>query len=193
MIPWTSAGQDPDASNSTYNWTAAPGAREAHPINGVDWWIAQEFCVWDGGRLPTEAEWEYAARGRSVAGLIAGRGYPWGETAPSTTCDRAQWNDCAGDNGGRTRRVGSFAASAGLYDLAGNVWEWTADNAGVYPSCRTSMINPLCYNNATADRVFRGGSYLNIGLGYYLRSATRNSFTPTFRTSDIGIRCARTR
>jgi len=160
-------------------------------MNGIDWWLSQEFCVWDGGRLPTEAEWEYAARGRTVSGLSTPRAYPWGDAAPSAACDRAHWNNCAGTDGGRTRRVGGFAATGDLFDLAGSVWEWTADNYGSYPSCRLSTTNPLCNNSATGNRVFRGGSWISTDVAN-LRSASRVNRPPANRDYLIGFRCART-
>lgn len=169
--------------------------------------------MWDGGtgtygmpsngRLPTEAEWEFAARYRAVSGLTAGRVFPWGDMPPSATCDRAQWNYCMGDDGGSTRRVGSFSsgASGGLFDLAGNVWEWTADWYSSYSPTPTdsglpcwgevSRQNPICNNGATGGRVIRGGSWDGYGVAY-LRSASRFIFTPVDRIIILGFRCAGT-
>ncbi|MBK8692590.1 MAG: SUMF1/EgtB/PvdO family nonheme iron enzyme [Deltaproteobacteria bacterium] len=130
VVSWTGTGEEPTPEDTRFNWSSGPGPREGHPMNGVDWWAAQEFCVWDGGRLPTEAEWEFAARGRTVEGLTTPRAYPWGNSAPRgndrSVCDRAQWI-LRGEDGASTRRVGRFAPVAGLYDMTGNVWEWTAD------------------------------------------------------------------
>jgi formylglycine-generating enzyme required for sulfatase activity len=192
-LAWGAAAQDPLPLDTYYNWSATDATVTAHPMNGVDYWLSQEFCVWDGGRLPTEAEWEYAARGSAVGSLVAGRVYPWGNTDPvgssTVACDRAQFNRCAGDDGRFTRRVGSFAATAGLFDMAGNVREWTADNYGRYPSCRMSSTNPLCNNDATGYRVFRGGSWYDGAA--YLRAASRSFNTPASRVSVLGFRCAR--
>jgi formylglycine-generating enzyme required for sulfatase activity len=192
-LAWGAAAQDPLPLDTYYNWSATDATVTAHPMNGVDYWLSQEFCVWDGGRLPTEAEWEYAARGSAVGGLVAGRVYPWGNTDPvgssTVACDRAQFNSCAGADGRRTRRVGSFAATAGLFDMAGNVWEWTADNYGGYPSCRMSSTNPLCNNGATGSRVIRGGSWGSDAAS--LRAASRYYYTPAGRGNDLGFRCAR--
>ena len=197
-IAWGVASQAPLTQDSTYNWSAISTTRDAHPMNGVDWWLSQEFCVWDGGRLPTEAEWEYAARGRAVEALASGRIYPWGDT-PVPACDRAQMSGCAGTDGGRTRRVGAFAASAGLFDMAGNVFEWTADNYAAYSTSgssacgnRSGLTNALCNNDATGYRVIRGGSW-SFGVAD-LRAASRVSGTPASRNyGNPGFRCARTR
>jgi formylglycine-generating enzyme required for sulfatase activity len=189
-IAWGASAQSPSSqSTSGCNWSATSTVRDAHPMNCLDWWLAQEFCVWDGGRLPTEAEWEYAARGRVVAGLSVPRAYPWGDTNPTTACDRALWNNCAGTDGGSTRRVGGFAAPGALFDMAGSVWEWTADNYGGYPSCRLSSNNPLC-NNSGSSRVTRGGSW-NSTTSANLRSASRVSVSATTRDNALGFRCAR--
>ncbi len=193
-IGWGDAAQEPVARDTSCNWDAS-GALDAHPLNCVDWWTAQEFCVWDGygrGRLPTEAEWEYAARGSADGGLRSGRYYPWGDTEPSPACDRAHWNRCAGDDGRRTRHVGSFVATAALLDMAGSLWEWTADRYARH-SCRTSLTDPLCNENASlsAYRVIRGGSWGST-VQAFLRPASRSSVAPAHRNGDgLGFRCAR--
>jgi formylglycine-generating enzyme required for sulfatase activity len=156
-------------------------------MNCLDYWLAQEFCVWDGGRLPTEAEWEFAARGSAADGLVPGRIFPWGDTAPS--CDRVHFTGCSGEDGRRTRQVGRFAATAGLFDMAGNVWEWIADNYLEYPMCRGSGIDVLCSYSPTANRVFRGGSRSSDATS--IRAASRFDFSPVLRNGAFGFRCAR--
>ncbi len=189
-IGWGLAAQDPLPLDADCNWSMSDASVTAHPMNCVDWWLAQEFCVWDGGRLPTEAEWEFAARGRSVGALAPGRLFPWGDTSPSYACDRAHWNACPGTDGRPTRHVDAFAASEGIFGLAGSVWEWTADNWGAYPSCRMSSNNPLCNNSAVGNRVIRGGSWsLTFAAG--LRSASRYYYTVRSRFHEVGFRCAR--
>ncbi len=201
---------DVEVTGEPCNWTAATGMRELHPINCVDWATAQAFCVWDGGRLPTEAEWEYAARGRSIGGLTAGRTYPWGEDDPTTSCDRARWNQlrCPGEDGAQTRRVGRFTptpdlAGSRLYDLAGNVYEWAADNlvdyaitkgADCWGAVATGRRNPVCDVDPRGPRTLRGGSW------YYdnretLASASRTGVNPggMLRLIGAGLRCARSR
>lgn len=196
-IAWAGTALLP-LSGGICNWTSVPGAREDHPLHCIDWWSAQEFCVWDGGRLPTEAEWEYAARGRAVAGLTPGRAYAWGDSEP-VGCTLAQWNNCAGEDEARTRRVGSFPANGGIFDLTGNAWEWTADNYAAYSTAastdvcvnRSNRRNPLCSNSATGNRALRGGAYYNNGS--LLRSASRWGYPTTHRTAEVGFRCVRSR
>jgi sulfatase modifying factor 1 len=197
-IEWTGTGEEPTPEDTRFNWSSGPGPRDGHPMNGVDWWAAQEFCVWDGGRLPTEAEWEFAARGRTVEGLTTPRAYPWGNSAPRgndrSVCDRAQWNYCAGEDGASTRRVGRFAPVAGLYDMTGNVWEWTADWFAPYtsPTCWNGGAppNPMCTDRTTDEHTIRGGGWDcgNIAV----RSTTRMGVTSHTHYMDTGIRCART-
>lgn len=206
-IAWDGMAAEPvrQSVRSDYNWTPTPAmpSREAHPMNGVDWWTAQEFCVWDGGRLPTESEWEYAARGRVVDGLTEGRLYPWGDTAPTILCDRAQWRRCEGEDGSATRRVGRFpdGASAGVYDLSGNVWEWAADNYTAYSTTvstisacasRAGWRNPLCLSEGRVERVLRGGSVSDNDVSF-VRAPSRISFRADVRQTYVGFRCGRTR
>ena len=141
------------------------------PVVGVSWFDAQDFCRFAGGRLPTEAEWERAARGTD------GRELPWGG---EPLCDRANWgNDggdgpCVGQNPGRPVAVGSYAAGvspAGALDMAGNVWEWVADR----------------YDEDPTRRVVRGGSCSSTLSPP--RSANRNAWAPSFRDRDLGFRC----
>lgn len=200
-ISWDLPAQPPMPQDGLYNWSPTSTSRDAHPVNGVDWWAAQEFCVWDGGRLPTQAEWEFAARARAVSGLASGRIYPWGDEQPTgsstTPCDRAQWHNCAGEDGGITRRVGRFASTGGFFDLAGNVTEWMADWYAPYSdtSCwnRMAPTNPLCTNpGVTGRRVMRGGAR-DYADPQFLRGGSRRDDAPVNRGGYIGIRCARTR
>lgn len=153
--------------------------RKDHPINCVDWEQAQMYCKWAMGRLPTEAEWEYAARGKD------GRTYPWGDEAPN--CDLANYRGCAG----HTTPVGSKPAGASPYgalDMAGNVWEWVADWYAHYDAS-SSVENPQGPDTGSR-RVERGGGWHdNAG---YVRAASRYSHSPGDRNSFLGFRCVRT-
>jgi formylglycine-generating enzyme required for sulfatase activity len=149
------------------NW-GAPG-RENHPMNCVDWNDADIYCRWLGRRLPTEEEWEFAARGP------AGRLYPWGPEAPD------EGRACFLRGG--TCPVGERAAGRtpeGVADLAGNVWEWTSS-----PYCNYGADG--C---ASVERVVRGGSY-SAREPARLRASQRSGHVVTVRETFLGFRCAR--
>lgn len=153
-----------------------PG-RDNHPMNCVDWNQASNFCAWRGARLPTEAEWEFAAKGTD------GRKYPWGNQRPGP--ELARWN-----SGDGTVPVGSYPAGAspfGLMDMAGNVGEWVADWFGPYPGGNVS--NPRRENGDTY-RVARGGSWYNDEADV-LRTSYRGWSAPAVRYNRLGFRCAR--
>jgi formylglycine-generating enzyme required for sulfatase activity len=158
-----------------------PFGGDDHPVVGVSWYDAAAYCAWAGARLPTEAEWEYAARGPG------GNTYPWGE-AP-LTCERAQYSGCSEYPGG-TVPVGSSPAGAswcGALDMLGNASEWVADWYGPYPaSPRTDPTGPEIRD----AHVLRGGSWYN--NPYWVYATNREGASPTApRIPTIGFRCAR--
>ncbi|MGO8992991.1 MAG: formylglycine-generating enzyme family protein [Polyangiaceae bacterium] len=174
----------PDAT-----WTSALGPNDTRPITCVSWFVAFAFCVWDGGRLPTEAEWEYAATNGARDDV-----YPWGERPPAS--DLAVY-DCTSDTPpcsvppSSPVPVGSAPGGIddwGLFDLAGNVAEWVFDSYAPYQSGSSTEYNVIGIGTLPFQ-VERGGSYVSPGVD--LRAAARAPRNPTVGYPDVGLRCAR--
>ncbi|MCD6497958.1 MAG: formylglycine-generating enzyme family protein [Deltaproteobacteria bacterium] len=166
------------------NWND-PGY-EDHPVNYVDWGQAVAFCTWAGGRLPSESEWEYAARSGGQA-----IDYPWGNAA--ATCSYAVMDDGGGRGCGTGRTMARCSKSAGntsqgLCDMAGNVWEWVQDwyhsNYNGAPSDGSAWESP-----SGSCRVFRGGSFYS--YADLLRAAGRGYYAPSYQYAYLGFRCSR--
>ena len=178
------------------HWTGTdyPPGKGEHPVVNVSWYAAMAYAEWAGKRLPTEAEWEYAARGG-----LAGKKYPWGDDEP-TPADANYGGLGVGD----TIPVGEYAPNGyGLYDMAGNVWEWCLDlyDEDFYAASHDSR-NPIAGGetiqwlrenftsipNRLDLRVLRGFSWQHDA--WHLRVANRARFSPMGTTDIIGFRCA---
>ncbi|MGC9983125.1 MAG: SUMF1/EgtB/PvdO family nonheme iron enzyme [Polyangia bacterium] len=171
-------------------WTDTVGSNENQPMNCLDWYTAFAFCAWDGGRLPTEAEWNYAASGGSEQ-----RYYPWSSPPTSTTLDDSYTVYCGGSCGG-PQNVGSKSPKGdgkwGQSDLAGNVEEWTLDwYTSPYPM---PCANCAYLTEASGSyRAIRGSSFNGVfNFASYLRSAYRGYDNPWDIYNFIGVRCTRT-
>ena len=176
---------------------------DKHPIVNVSWHDAMTFAAWAGKRLPTEAEWEKAARGGSVAKI-----YPWGNLTPNgKQCNFADknlthywWADKKADDGyAFTAPVGSYPKNGyGLFDMGGNVWEWCLDeyDAGFYTV--SEGVNPISgantpqeviesFESVESNRVLRGGSWLVTAPN--VRNSTRFMLMPESTNYSVGFRC----
>jgi formylglycine-generating enzyme required for sulfatase activity len=185
-LPKSKAGLGDPSASCTY--TETPGANEEKPITCVNWYQAFAFCAWDGGRLPTEAEWEMAASNGSAQSV-----YPWGDSEPTDalavfSADGCFQNDTclSGPSAVGSKPLG--ANQLGHRDLAGNVREWVLDAAAPYPTAESKNYTN---NQDLLYRLDRGGSFYDFADD--LHAATRGEVN--FPVSGLyfhGLRCART-
>jgi formylglycine-generating enzyme required for sulfatase activity len=180
---------------TTCHWgepTYDDGTKADHPVVCVSWQSAHAYCTWVEARLPTEAEWEYAARGPE------GPIYPWGDELDGSrlnSCDihcphEDQKVDAFDDGYARTAPVGAYPAGAswcGALDMAGNVWEWVADWHAPYRFTR--QTNPTGPESGS-ERVLRGGSWWDYDAHGFLRADNRHPYEPRAAHDIVGFRCA---
>ncbi|MEO8574120.1 MAG: SUMF1/EgtB/PvdO family nonheme iron enzyme [Pyrinomonadaceae bacterium] len=164
-----------------WNGNDFPAGRENYPVVFVSWYAASAFCQAQGKRLPTEAEWEFAARGG-----LGGKDFPWGDEMP----DKGRAN-FSGSGLGAPTKVASYPPNGyGLYDVAGNVWEFLADEWSKYSSAGSAENAPIAndFLHVKTRRALRGGSFG--GSAVNLRVTYRDSHSPENAVEHVGFRCA---
>ena len=177
---------DVNSQDHWCNWNVP--ARDNHPVNCVDWDQAAAFCQAAGGRLPSEAEWEFAARdgGKEVT-------FPWGDAAAD--CTRANMKDpqtniqgCGDISTHAVCKASAGIPASGLCDMAGNVYEWVKD--WYHNSYQNAPADGSAWETPVgATRVRRGGSWANPDVG--LRASNRTFDPPTAQINAVGFRCVR--
>ncbi len=185
---------DPTTENLTLvcspthaTWTSTPGSQETLPINCVDWYEAYAFCIWDGGFLPSEAEWEYVAAGGSLQ-----LEYPWGSTDPGTANQYAIYDFNYTANPTDIAPVGTATLGAGYWgqlDMGGEVWEWNLD---WYAPTYVDPCTNCAYLTTASYRVIRGGYFGDAAGDLMPLPGSRYDDGPTAHSRLIGFRCART-
>jgi formylglycine-generating enzyme required for sulfatase activity len=175
------------------SWTTTAGANENLPMACVNWWEAYAFCIWDGGFLPSEAEWEYAAAGGGDA--MGQREYPWGNAAPGATNQYDIYGCYYPSSSGTCSGVMNIAPVGfatlgvgrwGQLDMVGNLYVYILDWNATYTASCTDCANVA---PAVADRVIRSGPFHLPKVN--LVPALRGSIAPASRFNDLGFRCAR--
>lgn len=165
-------------------WSDSHWNGDDQPVTGISWWEAGAYARFAGKELPTEAQWEKAARGTD------GRRYPWGDDEPTprhalyaVDCDPAELRR-------RSVPVHAFPLGAspwGGMDFSGNVGEWCQDNASLNYAWDLTRVNPRYWRAETDDHIVRGGSGLH--NEDYLRCSSRDYYAPTLRDNIVGFRC----
>lgn len=179
-VGFTNYLMEETAEDGSLIFVAMPGFAD-YPANHISWYGAAAYCTYVGGRLPTEAEWEYAARGTD------GRLYPWGNEPPNQFV--AVYMSLSFDNVKPVDALPDGASPFGAEGMAGSMWEWTADwyDPAYYRS--GPAANPTGPNIGETKSA-RGGAWPNNNEADRIRTANRTGFDPTYISASVGFRCA---